>query len=274
MNRIHSTHRVTPLNRRFVSRLLLTVLVTHGAAAACTSGGADSDEQVSARLSTGAAGELLSSGFTPSESRSTGFEALMRPAPTGPPPGELTADSLGVDFGTSEAPLRLVEFFDYGCGYCRGFHRDTRGPLLEEYVDPGQIFWKSIPFIIGNWPASLPVSLAAECARAQGRDYFEAISNLIFEHQSEWKATATPEELAEGYAVDVGLDMPRYRTCFENDELLWRVQAQTRWATDLGIRGTPTFFIVGFGPIQGALPLDTFREIFDTLLVDVAAEQP
>ena len=274
MNRICATHRVTPLGRRDGSRLLLAVLVSVGAVAACATDAADSDESGGTRLSTGAAAALLSNGFTPSQSVSTGLEALRRPAPIGPAPGQMTVDSLGVDFGTPEAPVRMVEFYDYGCGYCRGFHQDTRGPLFEEYVESGQIFWKSIPFIIGRWPASLPVSLAAECARDQGRGYFEAISDLIFEHQGEWKAASAPEELAEGYAVEVGLDMQRYRTCFENDELLWRVQAHTGWATDVGIRGTPTFFIIGFGPIPGALPLETFREVLDNLLAEAVAEQP
>ena len=279
MNRVYDTHRVTRLGRRDVWRLLLAVLATLGTAAACAPGGADSDEQIGTRISTGAAGELLSNGFapnegfTPSESVGGGSEWLMRPAPTGPPSGEVIVDSLGVNFGAFEAPLRMIEFFDYGCGYCRGFHQDTRGPLMEEYVDSEQVFWKSIPFVIGRWSASVPVSLAAECARDQGRSYFEAISTLIFEHQRDWKAASAPEELAERYAEEVGLDMQRYRTCFESDEFLWRVQAQTTFATNLGIRGTPTFLLVGWGPIAGALPLDKFRLVFDTLLVQVAAEQ-
>ena len=117
------------------------------------------------------------------------------------------------------------------------------------------------------------VSLAAECARDQGRGYFEAISDLIFRHQSDWKSASAPEELAEGYAEEVGLDMERYRTCFENDELLWRVQAHTAFAEDLGVRGTPTFLLVGWGPITGSLPLETFRQLIDTVLVEAAAEQ-
>ena len=241
MNRIFAKHWVAPLNRRDGWRLLVAVVVTLGASAACTagdSGRADGDA-VGTRLSRVA----------------------------------VTIDSLGVDFGTSEAPLRVIEFFDYGCGYCRAFHQNTRGPLHEQYVDPGRVFWKSIPFVIGTWPASVPVSLAAECARDQGRGYFEAISALIFAHQSDWKAASAPEELAEGFAEEVGLDMVRYRTCFENDELLWRVQAHTAFAEELGVRGTPTFYLLGWGPITGALPLEAFQQVIDTVLVEAAAGQ-
>ena len=280
MNRIYLTycsHCVAPMKRRDVWRPLLAVLVALGAATGCTpgdSGGTDGgDAAVGTRLTTTGASDLLARGFTRSEPGSSGLAMLDREAPTGPTPAQMTIDSLGVDFGTSEAPLRMIEFFDYGCGYCRGFHQDTRRPLHEQYVEPGQIFWKSVPFIIGRWPASVPVSLAAECARDQGRGYFEAISALIFRHQSDWKSASAPEELAEGYAQEAGLDMERYRTCFENDELLWRLQAQTEFAEELGVRGTPTFLLIGWGPIMGALPLETFRQVIDTVLAEAATEQ-
>ena len=275
MKRQYATRRVTPLIRRDVWRLPLAVLVALGATAcsADDSGGVDGDSAVPTRLSTGAAGDLLSSGFTPSESAAPGLQALARLAPTGPTPEQATVDSLGVDFGTLEAPVRIIEFFDYGCGFCRGFHQDTRGPLHERYVDQGQVFWKSVPFILGKWPASVPVSLAAECARDQGRDYFEAISTLIFRHQSDWKAASEPGELAEGFAEEVGLDMPRYLICVESDQLVWRLHAQTAFAQELGVRATPTFFLVGWGPIPGALPLETFEQVFDAVLAQAAAGQ-
>jgi protein-disulfide isomerase len=145
--------------------------------------------------------------------------------------------------------------------------------LHEQYVDPGLVYWKTVPFVTGTWPASLPVSLAAECARAQGRSDFEAISDLIFEHQSDWKAASAPEELAEAYAEEAGLDMQSYRTCIESDELLWRVQLQTALATEMGIRGTPTFILDGWQPLLGALPLEGFQMVFDTTLVEIAAQQ-
>ena len=261
-------------------RPLLVVLVALGGAVACTPDESGGDADTGARLTTRGAGDLLSRGYSPSEGfspsqpQSPGLAMLMRSAPTGPTPEQMNIDSLGVDFGTPEAPLRLIEFFDYGCGYCRLFHENTRGPLHEQYVDSGQLYWKSVPFITGNWATSVPVSLAAECARDQGRGYFEAITELIFARQRDWKAASAPEELAEQFAEEAGLDMDRYRTCFESDELLWRVQAQTTFAGQLGVQGTPTFMVVGVGPIVGALPLETFQQMIDTVLVVLEAGQP
>ena len=279
MNRTSLAHRVAPLNRRDVWRLLPVVLVALGAAA-CTPGESDPDAELGTRLTTRGAGDLLSRGFSPNEAislsqpGSPSVAGLMRPAPVGPTPEQRTIDSLGVDFGTPEAPVQLIEFFDYGCGYCRAFHQNTRGPLHEQYVDPGRLYWKSLPFITGNWATSVPVSLAAECARDQGVGYFEAITDLIFARQGDWKSASAPEELAEGFAEEVGLDMERYRTCFEDDELLWRLQAQTALADQLEVRGTPTLWVNGIGPIVGALPLEAFQQLFDSTLVLFVPEQP
>jgi protein-disulfide isomerase len=251
--------------------LLVSVLVAVGAVG-CTSDEIDENAGAGSRLTTSGAGQLLSTGTSAFEPGNP-LAALARAAPNGPPLDEITADMLGVDFGTEEAPVRMVEFYDYGCGYCKLFHEETRRPLHEEYVDRGSVFWKSIPFITGIWAASMPISLAAECARDQGQSYFVSISDIIFERQGDWKSASDPEALAESFAEEAGLDMARYRSCFEDDQFLWRVQAQTNLAGELGIRGTPTFVIVGMGPINGALPLETFRQVLDTILSEVAARQ-
>ena len=88
------------------------------------------------------------------------------------------------------------------------------------------------------------------------------------------RLAVSPEELAEEFAEEVGLDMERYRTCFESDELLWRVQAQTSFAADLDVTGTPTLMVGGVGPLVGALPLEAFQQMFDTVLVVLVPEQP
>jgi protein-disulfide isomerase len=245
------------------------VLLAAGAVG-CTSGETDGTAETGARLTTSGAGQLLSAGTSLFEPGNP-LAALSQAAPNGPPLDEITVDMLGVNFGTEEAPIRMVEFYDYGCGYCKIFHEETRRPLHEEYVDPGSVFWKSIPFITGNWAPSMPVSLAAECARDQGQSYFVSISDIIFERQGDWKSASDPEALAEVFAEEAGLDMARYRSCVEDDEFLWRVQAQTNLAGELGIRGTPSFIIVGVGPVNGALPLETFRQVFDTILSEAAA---
>lgn len=173
---------------------------------------------------------------------------------------------LGYNFGRPEAPVKLIEFSDYGCGFCRRFHDESYPTLEELYIDTGRIEWKIIPFITGLFPNSLAVSEAAECMLEQGPERFEPFSNRLWERQGEWKPGADPEALARGWAQELGADMARYDSCMAEDRRIERVASATVAARELGVRGTPTFWIVGYGPIQGALPLDILTQMLDVVL--------
>ncbi len=237
-------------------------------ASACAVG----DQEVptdEARLTTRGAGELLPSG-APATPASPGFDALNRPAPNTPPGDQIDLDMLGVEFGSPDAPAHILEFFDFGCGFCREFHAETLPALMDKYVDQGQLLWKAIPFVIGNWANSVPAALAAECALDQG--HYKEMAETLFERQSEWKPVSEPEPILEGIAEELGLDMEVYRTCMSSDEFRWRVLAHSLLARQIGVRGTPTFVIVGYAPFSGALPLELFEQIIDTVLVKAAAD--
>ena len=254
-------------------RLRVRTATLVGTALSLFCGGCGSEEDAvggEARLTTRGAGELLSSGT--SETRvPPALQELDRAPPNAPSGQELHLDVLGVDFGSPDAPARIIELFDFGCGFCRRFHEETLPALRDKYIDPGQVLWKAVPFVIGNWASSVPATLAAECALGQSRDAYVAMAGALFRRQADWKPAAEPERVIEEIATDVGLDIERYRTCMSSDEFLWRVQAHTSLARQFGVRGTPTFVAVGYAPFAGALPLELFEQIIDTVLVRAAA---
>lgn len=190
-----------------------------------------------------------------------------------PPSAEATQIAqLGYDQGSKDAPIRIVEFSDYGCAYCRRFHAETWPTLKHDYVETGQVLWKTIPFVIGNWANSVEASMAGECAVEQ--DKADAMTQLLFERQPTWKGVSDPAPPVAAVAQEAGLDMTTYESCMESSKFLWRLQAHQRLAQQVGIRGTPTFFVVGYAPVQGALPLDLFRMVIDTVLADAGAGGP
>ncbi len=266
--------RSSPSTRRPGLRAY-AIPVLIGAAFSLFAGACASEQEAStdqARLTTRGAGDLLTSG-APTAPTAPAFEDLMRPPPSAPSQ-QLTLDMLGVDFGNAEAPARILELFDFGCGFCRKFHKETLPALTEKYIDEGKVLWKAIPFVIGNWANSVPATLGAECALGQGTEQYELMAEALFDRQPEWKQVSEPESAVEGIAADVGLDMDAFRTCMANDEFLWRVQAHTSLAREIGVRGTPTFVVVGYAPFSGALPLELFEQIIDTVLVNAAADTP
>ncbi len=247
-----------------------TLLLLSGAA--CQSQPDESDDN-GTRLST-AAGDILAATQDPTSSIFTQVPAGPRVSlgpPTAPPSGQDGTDiaSLGYDLGDADAPVKIIEFSDYGCGYCRKFHLETWPTLRKDYVDTGKVLWKTVPFVIGNWANSVEASMGSECAVEQGKA--ERMTTLLFERQSDWKSVADPAPPVATIAEAAGLDMTTYQTCVDESKYLWRVQAHGSLARRVGVRGTPTFVVIGYAPVQGALPLELFKQIIDTVLAEVAA---
>ncbi len=229
---------------------------------ACDGGAEVSSSET--RLST-AAGQMLQAGGAQSSSPAAGTPLIEAP-PEGEP---IDIATLGFDYGPDAAPIRILEFSDFGCGYCRKFHMETFDSLRAEYVETGDVLWKHIPFIIGNWPNSIPATLAAECAMEQDR--FAPMSEILFVEQSAWKDVSDPEAAVRELALRVGVEPTAFDTCMDNDAAFKRLQNHTQLAREVGVRSTPTFFVVGYTPIQGALPLEVWRQVMDTVLVADAA---
>jgi protein-disulfide isomerase len=184
----------------------------------------------------------------------------------GPPRQEVDLAVLGYNSGPEGAPVRVLEFSDFGCGYCRRFHEEVFPILEEEYAETGKVEWKYVPIVIGMFPNAMEAARTGECAGEQGR--FPEMRDLLFAQQREWKASNDPEPLLRGYAEEMGLEMERYDNCVEQGWQDDRILTGTQLSRQVGVRGTPTFFVVGYAPIPGAIPLDLFRQVLDTVYAE------
>jgi len=184
----------------------------------------------------------------------------------------IAVSEVGINFGVVEAPVKVVEMSDYGCGYCRKFHQETFPTLLAEFIDNGMVEWKFVPYITGMFGNSLPATEAAECTYVQQEAAFVRLNNRLWNEQSEWKGSDEPADVIRPWVEELGIDMVAFDSCLANDDQLERIGAATTLARQLGVRGTPTFVVLGFAPLQGALPLDTFRQLLTAVHADITAQ--
>lgn len=184
---------------------------------------------------------------------------------------EVNVMELGYNRGAIEAPLKVIEFSDFGCGFCRRFHQESFPTLKEQFIDTEMIEWKFLPFITGNFENSLAVTEASECGLEQSPALYEAIGGQLWTRQTEWKESDEPESLVREWVREAGGDVARFDSCMAEDRRMDRVAAANVIADQLGIRATPTIWLVGFGPIQGALPLETFQGILGSIHADIVA---
>lgn len=179
--------------------------------------------------------------------------------------------AMGYNRGKAEAPVKVLEISDFGCGYCRRFHEEIFPALNEAYVEAGLVEWKFIPFVLGMFPNGLEAAMAAECAGAQDR--FFPMQSRLFADQSGWKNAEDPYPYFGNLAEEEGLEVARFNQCLHQGLVNSAVRANVRLGREIGVRGTPTFLIDG-APISGAIPVDTFRDILDIALSQKGVTPP
>lgn len=184
------------------------------------------------------------------------------------PGPELAITEIGFNSGSPDAPIKVLEFSDFGCGYCKRFHAETFPALLENYIETGKVEWKYVTFVSGMFSNGQAAALAAECVGEQGR--FAPMRDLLYERQSEWKNQSNPTTSLEALAVAAGADAEEYRQCMADERPLPRIRSGFLTGARIGVRGTPTFVINGM-PLVGAQPIEMWADIFTVVEAEAAA---
>ena len=154
--------------------------------------------------------------------------------------------------GPADAPITIVEFAEFECGYC-GRAQETVNRVLTEYE--GQVRFVFRDFPLGFHARAIPTALAANCAGEQGK-FWEMHARLLSDQQRLDDATLL------SYATELELDLAAWNACRENPAMTAEIQADQAAGAELGVTGTPAFFINGVF-LSGALPFDTFKQIID-----------
>ncbi len=175
------------------------------------------------------------------------------PQPSGPVDVPLRPDDPAR--GNTKAPVTIVEFSDFQCPFC-GRAGPTLRQIEQTYGKDVRIVWKHQP--LPFHPEAMPAALAAEAAREQGK--FWEMHDKLFQNQQSLSAPAF-----EGFAREIGLDLPRFKASLADPRLRERIQADQQLAGRVGANGTPTFFVNG-ERVVGAQPFESFKVVIDKKL--------
>jgi protein-disulfide isomerase len=155
--------------------------------------------------------------------------------------------------GAATAPVTIVEFSDFHCPFCQR----VLPPLTQlesQYGDKVKLVFRDYP-IENLHPAARKAHEAARCANAQGK--FWACHDLLFANAPK----ASPEQL-KTYAQEVGLDVPAFEQCVNSGTYQAVVQRDVEEGSQVGVTGTPAFFING-RLVSGAQPLESFVRVIE-----------
>ncbi|WP_342349582.1 thioredoxin domain-containing protein [uncultured Nitrospira sp.] len=169
--------------------------------------------------------------------------------------------------GSQQAKVAIVEFTDYQCPYCAQYHSETFENLKKEYIDTGKVQYVLRDFPLDFHAHAKGAAVAANCAGEQ--EAYWPMSHQLFSNQS---------ELGDGFyqksAQSLGLNMDQFESCVNSPEQIQKVDADVVYGQEIGVNGTPTFFIgrvengqlTDAKEVSGTKPLSAFSRIIQPLL--------
>ncbi|MBI2075487.1 MAG: thioredoxin domain-containing protein [Candidatus Harrisonbacteria bacterium] len=169
--------------------------------------------------------------------------------------------------GDLDAPVKVVEFSDPECPFCKRFH-GTMQQVVAEYGDKVAWVYRHFP-LDSLHPKARKEAEAMECAaELGGNDAFWKYANRLYEVTPSNNGL-DPAELPK-IAQYVGLDAAKFSACLASGKHAERVAKDYNEAVASGGQGTPYSVVINASgkktTIPGALPLDSVKAIIDEAL--------
>jgi protein-disulfide isomerase len=161
-------------------------------------------------------------------------------------------DERDFSIGSPDAPITIVEFFDYNCGYCKRAFPDIM-KLTQKNSDVRVVF-KEFP-ILG--PASEQAARVALASKEEGK-YFALHQDLLNARGS--VSGAALSSLIKKH----GLNADEIVTRGKNKDIDAHIKDVRNLAQSLGVNGTPAF-IIDNQLFSGALSYADMQSLIDEI---------
>lgn len=194
--------------------------------------------------------------------------------PTPNPDGQPTVrpvDASDHIVGNPNAPVKIVEYADLECPYCKDFHI-TMHQIMDFYGANGQVAWVYRAFPLSQIHSKAPKEAeAAECAAAQGGSaaFFKFIDKV---YEITPGSNGLDLNQLPIIAGEIGLNVETFNQCLNAGTYSKKVADSYLEAIAAGGQGTPYTLVmvngelVEGGNLSGAQPYDSMRAIIDAVL--------
>jgi protein-disulfide isomerase len=166
--------------------------------------------------------------------------------------------------GAANAPVTIVEAFDFACPYCRQVS-DTLEALVKDYPGKVRVVFKNM---VVHPQVATTAHLASCAAAKQGK--YPAFKNALWSKGFDAYASARdPSKLGEdnviAIAKDVGLDTDKLKTDMKSDDCKNFLENDRKELEKFHVNSTPTLYVNGTH-VGGALPEQQFKTMIDEKL--------
>lgn len=176
-------------------------------------------------------------------------------------PGPLPEFSIG----KAEAPVTIVKYMSLTCQYCRRFQAETYPILKRDYIDKGHVRLILREFPIGKTSGNATVAL-----RCAPMDKYLALYEKFLAQQSTWVSQEVRPDAIYKIAQQVGMKREVFDACLKDQALIDKLKVIKDRGRDLGIIGTPNFFVDN-KLVKKVVGIADLRAMIDPLLAATGA---
>lgn len=173
--------------------------------------------------------------------------------------------------GLASSNVKIIEYSDLQCPFCRKFYEETEKKLVEEYKDQVLFAFKHYLLPPTAHPQALPSAIAIECARDQGK-FWELLGKIFDEQQAldpavaqgSYSTVSFTDTQLKDWAANVNLNMNLFNTCLADadgakEDLINADQAE---GVNFLVQGTPGIFVNHYF-FGGAFPYEAIQPIIE-----------
>ncbi len=170
--------------------------------------------------------------------------------------------------GNPDAKVKIIEYSDYECPFCKRFHF-TMNRIMQEYGDDVAWVYRHFPLDTLHPKNARKVAVAAECAEEiGGKDAFWKFTDGYFNVTPSNDQTNLDVVIPQ-LVKQIGLDKSKFDTCVKSGKYDSHIQDEVDNAVLTGGRGTPWSILVTedgkYIPINGAQPYEALKQIIEAV---------
>lgn len=161
--------------------------------------------------------------------------------------------------GDKNAKVKVVEFADFQCPFCKQWFTEVEPNLIKDYVKTGKVafYWRDYPFL--GQESNLAAN-AARCANEQGK--FWEFHDYLYQHQGQENSGAFSADNLKQFGATLSLNTDQFNNCVDSGKYNTEAQKDMTDGQKAGVSGTPTIFINGIS-VVGAQPYTAFKTVID-----------
>ena len=146
----------------------------------------------------------------------------------------------GIHLGSPSAPVRLVEFADLQCPFCREYTLQTLPQLVQDYVRSGKVRmeFRDLAFLGKD-----SVTAGRQAAAAAEQNKLWNFVDVFYNNQGEERSGYVTDAFLKKIANGAGVDADKMLTERSDPAVDQQIAEAQQEAQKAGVNSTPTFLI-------------------------------